>query len=104
MSKSGWHRKKHDAAARARAAEYRTPRYKTARAKVKAQVDAGTATCWRCHRLLQPGRWHLGHDDNDRSILRGGECAQCNLRAAASKGARVANANRKARRTTTLTW
>jgi hypothetical protein len=93
--KPGWHRKTYDAAARARAAEYRSPRYKATRQAVKLQVDAGLAHCWRCGKQLQPGHWHLGHDDNDRSILKGGECAGCNLKAAASKGARVANAKRR---------
>lgn len=99
---SGWHRKTYDAAARARAAEYRSPAYKATRAAVKAQVDAGLAHCWRptCRKLLLPGQWHLGHDDNDRSIIRGGECADCNLKAAASKGARTANAKRQRPRTT----
>lgn len=104
---NGWHRKRNDAAARARQAEYRSPAYKQARQAVKAQVEAGTARCWRpqCGRILVPGRWHLGHDDTDRRIIRGGECASCNLKAAASKGARVANAKRKTQRQRTpLTW
>ena len=105
MSRSGWHRKRNDAAARARQAEYRSPHYKAARQAVAAQVEAGAAHCWRCNARLIPGRWHLGHDDNDRSIIRGGECAACNLKAAASKGARVANAKRKTQRQRTpLTW
>lgn len=99
---NGWHRKKHDAAAVARVAEYRSPRYQAARRAVKTQVDAGIAHCWRCNKLLIPGRWHLGHDDHDRTIIRGGECATCNLKAAARKGAQVANAKRKTRRVTAL--
>lgn len=102
---SGWHRKRNDAAAKVRAAEYRSPRYKAARAAVKCQVETGIAHCWRCGKQLVPGYWHLGHDDNDRTIIRGGECQPCNLKAAAHKGARVANARRKARRLRTpLTW
>lgn len=107
MSASGWHRKKQDAAARARQAEYRSPAYKQARQAVKSQVEAGTAHCWRptCQRPLIPGHWHLGHDDHDRSIIRGGECSSCNVKAAASKGARVANARRKTKASRTpLTW
>ena len=94
---NGWHRKVNDAAAQARAAEYRSPEYRAARAVVKRQVDAGLAHCWRCGSQLHPGYWHLGHHDTDRSRLMGGECTTCNLRAAASKGARVANARRKTR-------
>jgi len=94
---SGWHRKVNDAAAQARAAEYRTPEYRAARAVVKRQVEACTAHCWRCGRQLVPGHWHLGHSDTDRTRIMGGECATCNLRAAASKGARIANARRKTR-------
>jgi len=94
---NGWHRKVDDAAARARAVEYRSPEYRAARAVVKRQVEAGTAQCWRCGRQLVSGHWHLGHHDMDRTRLMGGECATCNLRAAASKGARIANARRKAR-------
>src|SRR5688572_17538852 len=98
---SGWHRKRYDAAAQARAAEYRSPAYKAARAQAKALVEAGQAHCWRCGRFIPPGsNWHLGHDDNDRRIVRGPEHAiECNLKAAASKGARIANAKRKRRRT-----
>lgn len=98
---SGWHRKDPtDAASRARAAEYRSPRYKATRAAAKVHVESGAATCWRCGKWIPPGsNWHLGHDDNDRRIIRGPEHAiECNLKAAASKGARVANANRKAKR------
>jgi hypothetical protein len=95
---SGWHRKDPNSPATiARVREYNSPQYKAARLAVKAQVDAGLAHCWRpnCGRLLKPGHWHLGHDDHDRTIIRGGECATCNLKAAAAKGARVANAKRR---------
>lgn len=101
----GWHRKVYDQAARARAAEYRTPRYKATRQAVKAQVDAGLARCWRCTEPIPPGSaWHLGHDDLDRSIIRGAEHPDCNLKAAASKGARVANARRRPKPWTSRPW
>lgn len=38
--------------------------------------------CWRCRRPLGIRRgvdWHLGHDDQDRRIIRGPECPPCNL-------------------------
>lgn len=98
MTKSGWHRKDPSSpASQARAAEYRTPAYRQARAAVAVQVNAGLAHCWRCGKTLIPGRWHLGHHDHDRTRLMGGECAGCNLKAAASKGARIANARRQTR-------
>jgi hypothetical protein len=87
-----------------RQAEYQTPEYKAARRAVKALVASGNAHCWRCGKHIPPGaEVHTGHDDNDRSILRGAECGHCNRKAGASKGARVANARRKAAHLTTST-
>lgn len=43
-------------------------------------MDAGERfVCWRCVELgkphyVDPRDWTLGHDDNDRSIIRGPEC------------------------------
>lgn len=82
---------------RRRKAEYNSRAHKEARRQGEALVNAGRGYCWRCGRLLYPGQWHVGHSD-DRTVIRGPECASCNLTVAASKGARVANANRKARR------
>jgi len=51
------------------------------RAAWQAQLDAGARmTCWRpdCHTVIDPSNWHLGHDDNDRTIYRGPECVPCN--------------------------
>ena len=51
------------------------------RAHFQRRMDAGEAfTCWRpdCHKLIDPKRWHLGHDDHDRSRYRGPECVACN--------------------------
>ncbi len=85
-------------AAQARRRQYDSPEHRAARAKIKSQIAAGTAYCWRCGSWLPPGtQAHVGHDDHDRTIVRGAECESCNLSAAASKGARVANARRKAR-------
>lgn len=92
----GWHRKTNDVAAQARKREYNSAEYKQARAAAKRIVDAGQGFCWRCGRWLDPRRsWHLGHDDHDRTIIRGPECVPCNLGAAARKGAQVANARRR---------
>jgi hypothetical protein len=53
-------------------------------------VASGYVTCWRCGNLIQPGtQWDLGHDDEDRTIIRGPEHArECN-RAAAGRKARA---------------
>lgn len=96
---SGWHRKNRDTAAeRARQRKYDSPEHRTTRAYYAPLVAAGLVRCWRCGARLVPGRWQLGHDDDDPSITRGPECTPCNLRAAAAKGARIVRAARKARR------
>ncbi len=65
------------------------------RAALNVLVDAGQGRCWRCGLPINPGTaWHTGHDDTDRSVIRGAEHASCNLSAAASKGARAVNAAR----------
>lgn len=51
------------------------------------RLDTGEPIqCWRCTELgrphlvdPRPGRWHLGHDPADRSIIRGPQCPQSNL-------------------------
>jgi hypothetical protein len=46
-------------------------------------VATGEVNCWRCLGPIYPGApFHLGHDDNDRSIIRGPEHPRCNLSAA----------------------
>lgn len=82
-----------------RRAEYDSPEYRRIRDALKAEHAAGRGYCWRCGRHIPPTMpRHTGHDDHDRSIIRGNECPSCNLGRAASKGARVANARRKQRR------
>ncbi|ALE91832.1 hypothetical protein AOC05_05010 [Arthrobacter alpinus] len=47
------------------------------------KVRTGTVHCWRCIELIPAtDDWHLGHDDEDRSIIRGPEHGACNLKAA----------------------
>ena len=49
----------------------------------QARMDAGEPVdCWRCHKPIDVGDWHLGHDDHDRTIYRGPEHPRCNLSAA----------------------
>lgn len=104
MSKpgNGWHRQNRNTpAARARTKEYNSKRYKDAKAAGARLVAAGLAYCWRCGQHLPPGKpWHLGHDDHNRSLIRGPECPGCNLKAAAVKGNRMS----KARRTHATPW
>ena len=46
-------------------------------------VETGEVNCWRCLNPILPGaEFHLGHDDEDRSIIRGPEHPHCNLSAA----------------------
>jgi hypothetical protein len=46
-------------------------------------VATGEVSCWRCLEPILPGAdFHLGHDDNDRTIIRGPEHPLCNLSAA----------------------
>ncbi len=50
-------------------------------------VARGLVSCWRCGLLITPGQpWDIGHDDVDRSIVRGPEHARCN-RAAGGRAA-----------------
>lgn len=49
------------------------------RARYQRRMDAGERfTCWRCGKQIDPTRWHLGHNDHDRSRYRGPECVGCN--------------------------
>lgn len=100
MAANGWGRKRLDTPAeRARKAQYNSAEHKAQRAAVRALVASGRAFCWRCRRHLPPGsKAHAGHHDTDRSRYMGAECIDCNLSAAARKGARVVNARRHSRR------
>lgn len=104
-----WRHKRIDTPAElARKARYNSPEHRAARKRFTVLVEAGLGVCWRCGRGLVPGRWHVGHID-DGSAIAGPECMSCNLRAAARKGALVANARRKRARSmsanvTTLGW
>ncbi len=49
------------------------------RKRWKPIVDAGEATCARCHQPIFPGTpWDLGHDDEDRGKYNGPEHRRCN--------------------------
>lgn len=59
------------------------------RARWAPLVATGTVACWRCSRLIERGaRWHLGHDDQDRTKYRGPEHVRCNLSGASAEAHR----------------
>lgn len=49
---------------------------------VRALRRGETVHCWRCQGVVTEPELHLGHDDQDRSIIRGAEHRACNLAAA----------------------
>lgn len=59
--------------------------YDRARASYQHRMDAGERfDCWRCAarrkpHLIDPEHWHLGHCDDDRTVIHGPECAAGNL-------------------------
>lgn len=67
--------------------------YRAERAAWSPKVLAGNVDCWRCGKPIVANtdrEWHLGHDDEDRSIIRGPEHPMCNLRSAGRRGNRIA--------------
>lgn len=65
--------------------------YDRQRRNYQSLMDAGHRfTCWRCDELgvphvVDPNDWHLGHDNDDRSIVRGPQCATSNLDTSAQR-------------------
>lgn len=63
---------------------YNAPYY-AARRHYEQRMAAGEVfTCWRCAELgrphlVDPKTWHLGHDNADRSVIRGPQCPASNL-------------------------
>ena len=56
------------------------------RAAWQRHLDTGQlVACWRCGSPIDPKRWHLGHDDHDRTKYRGPECVECNTATAARR-------------------
>lgn len=61
----------------------------------RRKIDAGGVECWRCGQPIPPGAaFHLGHDDDDRSVYRGAEHPLCNTRAAGVKSQKLRRAAR----------
>jgi hypothetical protein len=79
------HEREHDRARGTRQARGYDATYDAHRRRIQTYMDAGvTYTCWRCAELnrphpVDPKRWHLGHDNTDRSIIRGPQCPESNL-------------------------
>jgi hypothetical protein len=96
MTASGWHRlNRNTPAQRAKTRKYNSAEHKAARARDAALVATGRARCWRCGRHIPPGsKWHSGHNDLGDQHM-GPEHDACNIKAAAAKGARIANAKRR---------
>lgn len=70
-------RRRGSTAARGYGAEHRS-----LRAEWQQRIDAGElVVCWRpgCGAVITGRAWHLGHDDEDRTVTRGPECIRCNL-------------------------
>lgn len=61
--------------------------YDRLRSLYQADMNNGVRyLCWRCERRIDDIRdWHLGHDDKDRTVIRGPEHPKCNLAAAGRK-------------------
>lgn len=76
--------RKHDAARGTRQQRGYDKAHDQLRADYQRRMNAGeTFTCWRCRLTgvvtpIDPGHWHLGHDDLDRTRYRGPECPPCN--------------------------
>lgn len=74
--------------------DYDTLWYRRQRAYERKRVDAGGVRCWRCGKPILPGHpFDLGHDDVDRTIIRGPEHPRCNR--ATARHARERRAARK---------
>ena len=64
-------------------------KFRALRKKLAPAVATGRIGCWRCGRCPIVGPWDLGHDDYDRSVVRGPECRSCSRSAAAQKRAQM---------------
>jgi hypothetical protein len=57
--------------------------HQRSRARWARLVALGDVACARCGRPIEPGsKWHLDHDDHDRSVYIGASHSYCNVRAA----------------------
>jgi hypothetical protein len=101
MTAHRWAHANRDAtASQARRRKYNGREHRAAYADYKRRQARGEwLTCWRTGHLIPPTeRCHVGHDDHDVDLIRGPECAEHNVKAAARKGARIANGTRRRRK------
>lgn len=79
------HARQRDAARGRRQARGYDTAYDRLRRHWQSRLDAGELVlCWRCDEhgrphFVDPADWHLGHDNDDRSIIRGPQCPTSNL-------------------------
>lgn len=65
--------------------------YDRIRRNYQIRMESGEVfTCWRCDELgkphdVDPDDWHLGHDNADRSVIRGPQCSASNLDTASAR-------------------
>ena len=77
------HARAHDKARGTKAQRGYNKEFQAERRVWVTMVATGEVRCWRCLKPILPGaEFHLGHDDSNRSIIRGPEHPFCNLSAA----------------------
>jgi hypothetical protein len=77
------HEREHDRARGTKTQRGYGADYQRQRRAWALKIKAGGVTCWRCGQAMHPDApFDLGHDDDDRSIIRGPECPTCNRSAA----------------------
>jgi hypothetical protein len=87
------HRKARDKARGTRQKRGYDAAYDRLRRQYQHRMDSGeTFTCWRCVELgkphtVNPDDWHLGHDNDDKSVIRGPQCPASNLATSISRDA-----------------
>lgn len=77
------HQREHEAQRGSRQARGYDRNYDRERRHWAGRIRQGDISCWRCRQPIRPDEpWDLGHDDNDRTIIRGPEHQHCNRSAA----------------------
>ena len=94
------HARRDTPATQARRRKYASREHRAAYDDYKRRQARGEwLTCWRTGHLIPPTeRCHVGHDDHIFDLIRGPECAEHNLKAAARKGNAAQRARRQPRR------
>ena len=83
--RAGWRRRQRTRPSTTEAG-YGADHQRLRKAIARQLAEQGSVPCWRCGQLIVHGMaWDLGHDDHDRSIVRGAEHRACN-RATATTG------------------